>query len=580
MAQVDPGGVDGISRRRLLKDGTALAGAALLAGAVPARLGAQVGCPSPPPLPNGLDAYQQRFVNWAKTIDVDDVWTCAPRDADDVVRLANWARRHDYRLRPRGAMHGWSPLAITSDTTCRDRVLLVDTTQHLTGMRMVSSDPAAVRVQAGAKLDALHAFLEGKGFEVVPVPTTGEPTVGGALAIGAHGASLLALGERRRSGQTHGSLTNLVTELTAVVWDHDKRRYRLRRFDRSDPDCAALLVHLGRAFITSVTLRVSRNQNLRCQSFTDISHAELFAPPASAGDQAFGRFVDRSGSVEAIWFPFTDKPWLKVWTVTPKKPTASREVTQPYNYPFTSNLPETVTDLIEDVIGGNGQATPASGQASFAAVDGGLTASNARDLWGKSKNVLLYVRPDTLRVSDFGYAVVTRRANLQRAISEFAIFFQGLAARYQAQGLYPANAPVNLRVTGLDRPRHTGVRGARAPVLSPTVPRPSRPEWDAALWINVTHFPGAPGSAQFFTELQRFVLSNYSGRYATVRPEWSKNWAYTELGPWTDRRLMRRRFPRTITRGRPDHGWEWARRRLGRLDPHRVFSNDFVDRLL
>ncbi len=574
------GGPGGISRRRLLQSSAATAGAALVAGAWPARPGAQAGCPPLPKLPSGVDAYRQRFVNWSKETDVGDLWTCAPRDADDVVRLANWARREGYRLRPRGAMHGWSPLAITSTTTCGDRVLIVDTTKHLTRMRITSTSPGAVRVQAGATLDSLLAFLESNGFSVVPIPTTGEPTVGGALAIGAHGASLLARDEHRRFGQTYGSLSNLVLKLTAVVWDRKRNRYVLRTFDRSDRECGALMVHLGRAFITSVTLRVSRDRNLRCQSFTDIPATELFAAPASGAERTFAGFVEESGSAEAIWFPFTERPWLKVWSVSPSKPPASREVTAPYNYPFISNLPEAVTDVLNEVISGNGAATPLFGQASFAAVDGGLTALGARDLWGKSKNVCLYVRPDTLRTGDFGYAVVTRRRDLQRAISEFAAFYQDLVARYRVRGLYPANAPVNLRVTGLDRRRHAGVQGARAPVLSPTATRPGRPNWDVALWINVTFLPGAAGQNEFFTELQRFVLGNYRGRYATVRPEWSKHWAFSERGSWTNRRLMRRRFPNSISRGRPDRGWQWAERTFDRLDPHRIFSNEFIDRLL
>ncbi len=570
----------GISRRSLLQRG-AVAGTALAIGAPP-RLGwAQAGCPPPPALPRGLAAYQSRYVNWAKAIDIDGLWTCAPKSAEDVVRLANWAHREGYRLRPRGAMHGWSPITVTPTTDCSDRVLMADTTKHLTAMRMTKHKGAAVRVQAGASLDSLHAFLSDNGYAFVPVPTTGVPTVGGALAIGAHGASLLAKGERRRAGQTYGSLSNLVLNITVVAWSSKRKRYVLRTFDRSHPDCAALMVHLGRAFVTAVTLRVSKDRNLRCQSYTDIPTAELFGPAATAGPRAFAKFVERSGSVESIWFPFTDKPWLKVWTVSPQKPAASKEVTQPYNYPFVANLPESVTDLINLIVGGNGAATPAYGQASYEAVDSSLTALDLRDLWGKSKNVSLYVKPETLRVNDFGYVVITNRRRLQRAINEFTTFFSDLVAEYESRGLYPANAPVNMRVTGLDRPGDTGISGARTPILSPTAPRRDKRGWDVALWFNVTYIPGTPGTAEFFTELQRFMFRNYRGNYATVRPEWSKDWAFSRRGEWTRRKVKRKKFPRLFSRGRaPDDGWKAVRDTLNRLDPHRVFSNDFLDRLL
>ena len=106
----------------------------------------------------------------------------------------------------------------------------------------------------------------------------------------------------------------------------------LKTFQRTDPDIRAFLAHLGRAFITSVTLQVAANQTLRCQSWVDVSAADLFAPPASAGSSSFASYVDGAGRIEAIWFPFTDTPWLKVWSLAPTKPLLSVQVTSPYNY--------------------------------------------------------------------------------------------------------------------------------------------------------------------------------------------------------------------------------------------------------
>ena len=44
------------------------------------------------------------------------------------------------------------------------------------------------------------------------------------------------------------------------------------------------------------------------------------------------------------------------------------------------------------------------------------------DLWGPSKNTLLYLKPTTLRVHANGYAVLTSRDRVQRVVSEFAAF--------------------------------------------------------------------------------------------------------------------------------------------------------------
>ena len=51
----------------------------------------------------------------------------------------------------------------------------------------------------------------------------------------------------------------------------------------SMPGIRPLLTHVGRSFVTSVTLQVGANQRLRCQSWFDINWQTLFAPAASAG---------------------------------------------------------------------------------------------------------------------------------------------------------------------------------------------------------------------------------------------------------------------------------------------------------
>ena len=237
------------------------------------------------------------------------------------------------------------------------------------------------------------------------------------LAIGGHGAALPAAGEAV-ADHVFGSLSNLVLELTAVVWDPVAGRYGLRSFARSDPDTAALLVHLGRTFVTDVTLRASEVQYLRCQSFVDIPASELFAAPGRAG-RTFESYVAESGRVETIWFPFTDKPWLKVWSVSPRKPPTSRRVTGPYNYPFSDLIPLPVATLAKQILHGATSAAPAIRPSRVLASAAGLAATDSADLWGPAKNTQIYIRASTLRYDEFGYSVLTRRADLQRVINLF-----------------------------------------------------------------------------------------------------------------------------------------------------------------
>src|SRR4029078_1964935 len=112
-------------------------------------------------------------------------------------------------------------------------------------------------------------------------PAPGDLTLGGVLAINGHGSAVPANGETRVTGSSYGSLSNLVTSVTAVVWDSATNAYALKTFPRSSTQCQALLTHIGRSFIVSATLQVRANSRLRCQSWFDIGWADLFAPASS-----------------------------------------------------------------------------------------------------------------------------------------------------------------------------------------------------------------------------------------------------------------------------------------------------------
>ena len=188
----------GLSRRRLLQ-GAAAAGAVLWTRAyrIPAAVAEGSG---PPNFPSGIEVYRQAFENWAGEIVVDDLWTCSPATGQEVVTLANWAHDSGYRLRPRGAMHGWSPLSVMPGAT--SKTVMVDTTAHLTMMSFAMSDGGlpTVTAQAGVLMDDLLAEMEARGYGFLATPAPGDITVGGALAIDGHGTGVPAAGEHRGPG--------------------------------------------------------------------------------------------------------------------------------------------------------------------------------------------------------------------------------------------------------------------------------------------------------------------------------------------------------------------------------------------
>jgi FAD/FMN-containing dehydrogenase len=459
--------------------------------------------------------------------------------------------------------------------------VLLDTTKSLTTVSVdTSARPARVTAQTGVSLESLLATLEQYGLGVIAAPAPGDITLGGALAIDAHGTAVPATGETLQPGHSYGSLSNLVVALTAVVFDSARQQYALRRFERNDPEIGAFLAHLGMAFVVDVTLIAGPNQRLRCQSFVDIPASELFAPAGTAG-RTISSLLARSGRIEAIWFPFTSAPWLKVWTPTPSKPLLSRTVTQPYNYPFSDSISQSISDLVKRiVIGGEASLTPLFGQTQFAVTAAGLALTLSADLWGWSRTVLQYIRPTTLRVTANGYAVLARRADVQRVIGEFVQFYQNRIDAYKARNEYPINGPVEIRITGLDQPADVGA-AAVAPTLSALTPRPDHPEWDVAVWFDILTLPGTPGADRFYREIEQWMLANYTGSYAMLRPEWSKGWGYTDTAAWQDGTMLSVTIPRLYRDGQSTtSNWDAARATLARYDPQRIFRAPLHDRLM
>jgi FAD/FMN-containing dehydrogenase len=568
-----------LSRRALL--GGAVGAAALGAVYGSFRIPASAATiPAPPSFPSSISLYQEAYKNWSGEINIADVWTCAPATPTDVVTVANWAYQNGYRVRPKGKSHGWSPTLWPSGANV-DKVVLVDTTRFLTGMTVnATGSPATVTAQAGVTIDALTVRLQQSGLGLTALTAPGNLTVGGVLAIDAHGSAVKATGETRKPGTSYGTLSNAILSLTAVVWDTATSKYVLRTYQRSDPTISAFLTHLGRAFIVSATLQVGTDTRLRCQSFYDIPTATLFGPAGTTG-RTLSSYINSSGRVEAIWFPFTDRPWLKVWSLAPSKPFFSTEVKAPYAYTFANFLTSDQSDFLSDVMTGNTGGTPAFELLQIAVVGSGLIVTNTWDIWGWSKDVLLYVQPTTLRIVEAGYAVLTSRANVQRVVNEFYVKYQSVLTRYANQNKYPINGPIEIRVTGVDTPSEVSTPNAVTPQLSAARPRPDHPEWDTVVWLDMGAVPGTPELNAFYSEIENWIFSNYTGNYATVRPEWSKAWAVTPTGAWTNTTSLTTTIPNSLRAGQPSgNNWDTARATLNAADPHRIFSNAFLDVLL
>ena len=89
------------------------------------------------------------------------------------------------------------------------------------------------------------------------------------------------------------------------------------------------------------------------------------------------------------------------------------------------------------------------------------------------------------------------------------------------------------------------------------------------------------GFSQFYTDMESWIWSHYTGSYATVRPEWSKAWACTSTGPWTNATILGSSIPAAVSAGQASgDGWSTAVSILKSYDPNSVFSNPFLDTLI
>ena len=286
-----------------------------------------------------------------------------------------------------------------------------------------------------------------------------------------------------------------------------------------------------------------------------------------------------------IWFPWTSVPWIKQWSVVgsggPPWYDFSKHVTAPYNYTFANFLPQNISDIVSQILAGDVSLATSLGNTWMSVVGSGLITTGTWDIWGYSKDVYLYVQPTTLRIVESGFAVLCARSSVQQVLSDFYSKYTATIAAYQANGDYPMNGPIEIRVTGLDTVAEAPMAGAVSPQLSAVRPRPDHPEWNTVVWLDMGTMPATPKVAAFYHDMEQWIWSHYTGSYATVRPEWSKGWASDGTNIWADPTVIGTTIPNAMRAGQAaGDNFDTARGTLNRYDPSRVFSNSFLDELL
>jgi hypothetical protein len=491
----------------------------------------------PDGFPVGIHADYRYIENWSRMLRVNDVLTARPTNEEQCLQIVRWAAAAGWRVRPMGALHTWVPILLQD----ADRTVLIDQSA-MTGLVAFTEEPVpAVTLHAGTTLADATAILEGidnggrssaPGWGWPDFPGIPDVTVAGMCAIGAHGAGI-----RMRTDQEDlfGTVSNLILGFRAIVSEGD--RYVVRDFTREDPDASAFLVHLGHAYLLQLCMRVVPNCTL-ARRVEYPAWTESFAEPSSSlPPQSLQALVEEHGRVQQLWFPFTQTPIVQHFSEEPHEPAAEViKATAPLTVRLSPTLPVAFTTAFGATLKGLPWLTPLVERTTLVEM---RHLSPPDHVWhGTSRNVLLYVQHDTLRVISLAYAILVEQHEVQAAVHALGHKFDDMLHHYARSGLEPINSCLEIRVTDLDRADAVGLPGAAPAVLSPARALPGA-ALDRAVWFDLVTVPGSSGLNTFCMEFEAWLWETFASP-GTLRAEWSKAWAFGPDGPWTNTKVIDR----------------------------------------
>ncbi len=213
----------------------------------------------------------ERWKNWAGNLECScDV--VAPRTLDELCVIVKRAADSGRRVRATGGSFSWSPLVPNDDVIVRmdgfDRVLGFDL------------EAKTVEVECGVRIKELTHQAAAQGLTLATPTLFPRPTIGGAIAVGAHGTDF------RRGGMEDRLVAMKIVDANGEV----------RTVREQDPDMAAVKVALGTlGVIYSVTLELERQ-------FDVVTQIRLLPV-----ERVLAEFDDLQAScayLEMFWFPF------------------------------------------------------------------------------------------------------------------------------------------------------------------------------------------------------------------------------------------------------------------------------------
>jgi L-gulonolactone oxidase len=395
--------------------------------------------------------WQNWFGNLHSTVDLYQPSSLAELSAA-VKRAAQKGR-----VRPVGGSAAWSPLVPGGSS-----IISLSKLRRVHAIERDGASPT-IRVECGWPVRKLVDYTAQRGLTLITPPIFEEITLGGALAVGAHG-----------TGLGWSTMSDTISELRLV--DHHGKVIELTEARDGDLFDAARTA-LG-------TFGVLYDVTLRCEHEFNVHVEDRFKPR----EEVLSGIDDLLATyefVELYWFPFTDYFWIKVMSRTDERVPKDRwrdRLADGFNYALTMagghlmpllarNAPE-LTPLVEKL-------EPRLAMTPGTRIE---TASEA-----------FHYQRAYPRCWDMSYAVpLADSARAWRATMK-------LIEDFGREGKYPVNMVVHSRFIGASR-------GWLAPAYG-------QPMCD----LEVTTIKGTPNTDEFFTAFTDTMLA-----FPEARPHWGK----------------------------------------------------------
>lgn len=219
--------------------------------------------------------------NWAGNQTARPVRVATPADPEQLAALVREAVAAGLRVKPIGAGHSFSDIAVTDGLAVR--------LDRMAGLIDVDVPTGLVTAQAGMPLHRLNRALAEHGLAMSNLGDIDRQTIGGATATGTHG-----------TGAAHGGLSTQIRALELVL--ADGRRVRCAADERPELFRIARVGLGALGVVTSVTAQ--------CVPAFALHAAERPMRLAEVLD-GLDEFATGVDHAEFYWFPHTDRTLTK-----------------------------------------------------------------------------------------------------------------------------------------------------------------------------------------------------------------------------------------------------------------------------